>query len=68
MLAVYLLFSVACFFTVHEHLFMVYQEMICRWLTKTKNQLDEKPVFDIYRDIGDDGFMEIDICFPIKSL
>ena len=49
-------------------LFMVYQEMICRWLTKTKNQLDEKPVFDIYRDIRDDGFMEIDICFPIKSL
>ena len=51
-----------------DSLFMVYQEMICRWLTKTKNQLDEKPVFDIYRDIRDDGFMEIDICFPIKSL
>ena len=32
------------------------------------SQLDEKPVFDIYRDIRDDGVMEIDICFPIKSL
>lgn len=51
-----------------DSLFMVYQEMVCRWLTKTKNQLDEKPVFDIYRDIRDDGYMEIDICFPIKSL
>ena len=51
-----------------DSLFMVYQEMICRWLTKTKNQLDEKPVFDIYIVICFDGFMEIDICFPIKSL
>ena len=47
---------------------MVYQEIIRKWSTKRKNQLEEKPVFDIYRDIRDDGFMEIDICFPIKSL
>ena len=47
-------------------LFMVYQEVFCRWLSKTENQLDGRPVFDIYRNVRDDGYMEIDICFPIK--
>ena len=31
-----------------------------------KNQLDEKPILDIYRMVRDDGYMEIDICFPLK--
>ena len=47
-------------------LFMVYQEVFCRWLSKTNNQIDERPVFDIYRNVGEDGYMEIDICFPLK--
>ena len=39
----------------------------CRWLSRTRNQLDEKrPIFDIYRVVGEDGYMEIDICFPLK--
>lgn len=49
-----------------QFLFMVYQEMFCRWLSKTGNQLDERPILDIYRNVGDDGYMEIDICFPLK--
>lgn len=49
-----------------QFLFMVYQEVFCRWLSKTNNQLDERPIFDIYRYVGKDGYMEIDICFPLK--
>ena len=49
-----------------QFLFMVYQEVFCRWLSKTKNQLDESPIFDIYRKVREDGYMEIDICFPLK--
>ena len=49
-----------------QFLYMVYQEIFCRWLSKTKNQLDERPIFDIYREVCEDGYMEIDICFPLK--
>lgn len=49
-----------------QFLFMVYQEIFCRWLSKTGNQIDERPVMDIYRKVGQDGYMEIDICFPLK--
>lgn len=49
-----------------QFLFMVYQEIFCRWLSKTKNQLDDRPIFDIYRMVREDGYMEIDICFPLK--
>ncbi len=49
-----------------QFLFMVYQEVFCRWLSRTGNQLDERPILDIYRYVGEDGYMEIDICFPIK--
>ena len=48
-------------------LFMVYQEIFCRWLSKTGNELDERPIIDIYRKIEEDGYMEIDICFPLKT-
>ena len=47
-------------------LFMVYQEIFCRWLSKTGNQLDDRPILDIYRNVREDGYMEIDICFPLK--
>ncbi|MGN1234871.1 MAG: GyrI-like domain-containing protein, partial [Christensenellaceae bacterium] len=47
-------------------LFMVYQEVFCRWLSRTGNQLDKRPIFDIYRNVREDGYMEIDICFPLK--
>lgn len=49
-----------------QFLFMVYQEVFCRWLSRTGNQIDERPIFDIYRDVRSDGYMEIDICFPLK--
>ena len=49
-----------------QFLFMVYQEVFCRWLSKTGNQLDDRPIFDIYRCVREDGYMEIDICFPLK--
>lgn len=49
-----------------QFLFMVYQEIFCRWLSKTGNQLDDRPIFDIYRNVREDGYMEIDICFPLK--
>lgn len=49
-----------------QFLFMVYQEIFCRWLSKTRNQLDERPILDIYRNVGENGYMEIDICFPLK--
>ena len=48
-----------------QFLFMVYQEVFCRWLSRTGNQLDERPILDIYRYVGENGCMEIDICFPI---
>ena len=46
-----------------QFLFMVYQEVFCRWLSKTGNQLDERPILDIYRQVSE----EIDICFPLKD-
>lgn len=46
-------------------MFMVYQGIFCRWLSATGNQLDDRPIFDIYRKIEEDGYMEIDICFPL---
>lgn len=49
-----------------QFLYMVYQEIFCRWLSKTGNQIDERPILDIYRKVGQDGYMEIDICFPLK--
>lgn len=49
-----------------QFLFMIYQEVFCRWLSKTGNQLDNRPIFDIYRNVREDGYMEIDICFPLK--
>lgn len=49
-----------------QFLFMVYQEIFCRWLSKTGNQLGERPILDIYRLVREDGYMEIDICFPLK--
>ena len=49
-----------------QFMFMVYQEIFCRWLSKTGNQIDERPIFDIYRNVRSDGYMEIDICFPLK--
>ena len=49
-----------------KFLYMVYQEVFCRWLSRTGNELDDRPIFDIYRDVRDDGYMEIDICFPLK--
>ena len=48
-----------------QFMYMVYQEVFCRWLARTGNALDERPIFDLYRYIGDDGYMEIDICFPL---
>lgn len=49
-----------------KFLFMIYQEVFCRWLSKTGNRLDERPIIDIYRNVREDGYMEIDICFPLK--
>lgn len=49
-----------------QFLFMEYQEVFCRWLSKTGNQLDNRPIFDIYHLVREDGYMEIDICFPLK--
>lgn len=50
-----------------QFLFMVYQEIFCRWLSRTGNQLDNRPILDIYRKVEGNGYMEIDICFPLKS-
>lgn len=49
-----------------QFMFMVYQKALCNWLYQTGNRLDERPTIDIYRLIRDDGYMEIDICFPIR--
>lgn len=50
-----------------DMIFLVYQGVFCRWLSKTGNHLDSyRPVYDIYRKVEEDGYMEIDICFPLK--
>lgn len=49
-----------------QFMFMVYQNVFCRWLSKTGNRLDDRPILDIYRKVEVNGFMEIDICFPLK--
>ena len=49
-----------------EFLYMVYQEVFCRWLKKSWYEIDPRPIIDIYRLVRDDGYMEIDICFPLK--
>lgn len=47
-------------------LFMVYQEIFCRWLAGSGNHLEKnKPILDIYRKVEADGYMEMDICFPL---
>ena len=28
--------------------------------------LDERSVLDIYGEVREDGYMEIDLCFPLK--
>lgn len=38
-----------------------------RWLSRTGNQLDDRPILDIYRNVREDGYMEIDLCFPLKG-
>ena len=49
-----------------RYLFTVYQEVFCRWLAKSGNRLEKnKPIFDIYRKVDPDGYMEMDICFPL---
>lgn len=48
-------------------IYMVYQEVFCRWLARTGYRMDERPVLDIYRRIDESGYMEIDICFPLKQ-
>ena len=40
-------------------LYMVYQGVFCRWLSKTGNHIDERPVFDIYRKVEENGYMEL---------
>ena len=50
-----------------QFVFMVYQEIFCRWLSRTGNRLDERPIIDVYRMVREDGYMEIDICFPLKE-
>ena len=60
-------YAVYHFKGIPQLLFMVYQEIFCRWLSKTGNELDERPIIDIYRKIEEDGYMEIDICFPLKT-
>lgn len=50
-----------------QFMFMVYQNIFCRWLSRTGNQLDDRPILDIYRKVESNGYMEIDICFPLKS-
>lgn len=60
-------YAVYHFKGIPQLLFMVYQEIFCRWLSKIGNELDERPIIDIYRKIEEDGYMEIDICFPLKT-
>ena len=59
-------YAVYHFYGFPQLLFMVYQEIFCRWLSKTGNHLDDRPILDIYRYVGEDGSMKIDICFPIR--
>lgn len=49
-----------------QTIFPVYQEVFCRWLSKTGNTLAEKPIFDIYTFVSEELYMEMDICFPLK--
>lgn len=60
-------YAVYHFKGIPQLLFMVYQEMFCRWLSRTGNELDERPIIDVYRKVEVSGYMEIDICFPLKT-
>ena len=60
-------YAVYHFKGIPQLLFMVYQEIFCRWLSRTGNELDERPIIDIYRKVEVSGYMEIDICFPLKT-
>lgn len=48
-----------------QFMYMIYQEVFCHWLKKSGNKLDDRAIIDIYRFVRNDGYMEIDICFPI---
>lgn len=44
----------------------VYQELLSIWFPTKKYELDERYSYDQYNIVREDGYMEFDICIPIK--
>ncbi len=50
-----------------KHIYAAYQTLFTVWLPQTDYVLDDRCGFDIYRKIDSaSGYMELDICLPLK--
>ena len=51
-----------------KYIYAAYQTIFNVWLPQSHYQLDDRCGFDIYHTIDSDSmYMELDICFPLKS-
>ncbi|MDE7267028.1 MAG: AraC family transcriptional regulator [Lachnospiraceae bacterium] len=50
-----------------KHIYAAYQTIFTVWLPQTPYELDNRSGFDIYHKVdGESGYMELDICLPLK--
>jgi len=50
-----------------KHIYAAYQTIFTIWLPRTKYELDYRSGFDIYHQVDtESGYMELDICLPLK--
>ena len=51
-----------------KHIYAAYQTIFTVWLPQAGYVLDDRSGFDIYRMVDEkSGYMELDICLPVKS-
>lgn len=52
-----------------KHIYAAYQTLFLVWLPRTGYVLDgSRSLFDVYHTVdGDRGYMELDICVPVKK-
>lgn len=49
-----------------ESIYLTYQSVFCNWLEHVRYEFANREIFDIYRRVEEDCYMELDICFPIR--
>lgn len=49
-----------------KDIFPLNQQLVGIWFPRSQNEIDERYSYDQYYRVDPDGYMEFDICFPIK--